>query len=189
MKYIQYHQTDDNKFTFPLCESVSLVFSRRLVIVSELRAMSARAIVNVAVSSGIPLQSVFAYAMFSRLGASARKVIGERVGKPEKEKGLVGGFAEMAERAMANGPRKEDGCFERLYPVTQMIRIPDNHGLPGVASLSVPGFPAIEVRDRAPVLAPISVKCVVIVKHGPGVNRRMTSPEWGKAIQTLGDAS
>jgi hypothetical protein len=170
MKFIQNQQSREDTFTFPLCESVSLLFSRRLIVFSDSRPISAHALLCLALSQGFPLRSVFSYAMFSRFAASARKPNDPSI-RETKDSPKSQGFAAIAESAASLGPRRAEGYFELLHPVTQLIKVPDNHGLPSQASLSLPGFPPTKLRDGAPLLYPISFRCVVVVKPGPQMNR------------------
>jgi hypothetical protein len=173
MKFIQYRQFRDDAFAFPPAEAVSLLFSRRLILLSESRAVSAHALLNFALSRGLPLPSLLAYAMFCRFCASARKPNPPRAEAEERPLRGLPGFAGLVESAAAIGPRRAAGYLQRLYPATQLIKAPENHGLPAEAALSLPGFDPVQAYDGAPILAPISAKCVVAVKPGPGVNGAM----------------
>jgi hypothetical protein len=104
--------------------------------------------------------------MFSGFAASARKRSAPGI-RETKDCPKLQGFAAIAESAASLVPKRAEGYFELLHPVTQLIKVPDSHGLPSRASLSLRGFPPMKLRDGAPLLYPISFRCVVVVKAGP----------------------
>jgi hypothetical protein len=176
MKFIEYNQFPDNTFTFPLMEAVALLFSRRLVVLIRdsqcaFSPLSGHFLMHLAISRGFPVRSIFLYCMFSRFAASSRRPreIREKAERPRPQK--IGFFA-MVSNAAELGPRKAEGHLERLYPPTHLIKAPANHGIPESAVLSIP-CPRRIVADGADRISPVSFRCIVRVKSGPGINMAM----------------
>jgi hypothetical protein len=176
MKFIEYNQFPDNPFTFPIMEAVALVFSRRLIVLKSdsdrsWSPLSGHFLMQSAVARGFPVRSVFLYCMFSRFAASSRRPR-EVVKKAVAVEVQKISFFAMVSAAAELGPRRAQGCFELLYPLTHLTKAPANHGIPEAAMLSIP-CPRRTAPDGAASISPVLFRCVVQVKSGPRINVAM----------------
>jgi hypothetical protein len=173
-KYIEYRQAPDNSFTFPPMEAVALVFSKRLIIFRDTEIgpvpISAHYAFSVASCLGIPIHSIFYYAMFSRFAVSARKP--SPIPPDATPCVLSQGYGSLLERAAVLGPKQRTGVIDRLYPPTHPIKSPENHGIPINSTLSITGSNPIQNQEHS-ILYPISFKCLISIKPAPICNNHI----------------
>lgn len=174
-KYLEYKQTTDNIFFFAPLEVISLVFTKRLVVLCKTQtgayqALTGHFLVNYALSKGFSAKNIFGYSLFSIYAVSTRKVgeaePPEAINSWRKDIGFIG----KLRAAAVFGPKVSPNFAATLHPPTHPIKAPEKHKIPRPAVLSLPGFRGITDSDSEIVIVPISFKCIVSIRPGPEIN-------------------
>lgn len=175
-KYIDYAQTRDNAFTFPIVEGISLFFSKRLVILcldsdNKPYIPSGHFLVNLALERGIPFRTICAYSLLSRFASTKRKFAKTQTSECDVEPPKENTFAFEANRLKAIGPKvKSDFKITDVFPVTNYIKIPLTNGKTVQTSVSFEGLEAKQDYDSN-INRVYSRQSIISVKDPPLLNK------------------
>lgn len=176
-KFILFQQNKDNSFVFPLIEAVSLLFSKKMIILSlskerNIFAPSVHFILEYLIrTQNISFNEIKLYSLFSRLSASSRKDASE----PSKEKEIVEckkiGYSEMIQNERENGPKCSSGFhFTDPFPISQLIKLPSNYRLPEDFAFSLPNIKSKKPLTNKFVCLPVNLCSLVSVYNAPEMN-------------------
>lgn len=176
-KYILFQQNKDNSFLFPLIEAVSLLFSKKMIILSlskegNIFSPSAHFILEYMIrNQKISFNEIKLYSLLTRLSSSSRKEVNE----PEKVKNTGEcekiGYSEMIQDERDNGPKCSSNFhFTNAFPITQLIKVPSNYRLPENFAFSLPDIESKKPLNNKFVCLPVNLCCLVSVYDPPEIN-------------------
>lgn len=176
-KFILFQQNKDNSFLFPLIEAASLLFSKKLIILSLSRdgnifAPSGHFIIDYLIrTQKITFKEIKLYFLLSRLSASSRKPSDQ----PENEKNIIEckkiGYSEMIQNERENGPKSSSTFhFTDAFPITQLLKIPSNYRFPENFAFSLPSIKSKKPLSNKYSCVPVNLCCLVSVSDPPQMN-------------------
>ncbi|OHT11581.1 hypothetical protein TRFO_18949 [Tritrichomonas foetus] len=186
-KFILFHQNNDNSFIFPLIDAVSQFFCRKMIILSlskenNIISPSAHFWVFKLHQVSIDFEKLKLYSIFPRLSASSRKEIQQ----PEKSqnsqdikknleenvsKHIIKGYSQMLQDSQNFGP-KESMTFDftQVFPITQLVKIPDDHKTPKNFAFSIKGVNSLKPLRNNYTCVPVNLKCLISVSNARVLN-------------------
>lgn len=171
--YLTYKQNTDNSFLFFLQEAISLMLSKRLVILSlnenQISQVTVHQMINHMNNFGVTMKSLSIYSLFTRVGASRRKqMINDDLYNGSNDKRVARGFAQNLIKMQTSCASMID-VSDAFFKATTRIRIPDNHGIPSSVCLTLPQIDDSISCDSV-LLSPMSLKLMIEVHKIPDFN-------------------
>lgn len=203
--FLSFQQNRRNVFWFSFNEAASLMFSRRLVVFSlsenQLFQLSAHQFLNELFIRNASLNDIEKYCIFTRIGASSRKVIS--IPKEESPIHILKptppqnsrAYSEILKSKMNLIPQYQDKDISTIKPPTLRAKIPQNTGFPENVCLSIGPFNSDSIISEidAPLLYPLSYTTVIRLSKPPTINssinnlssknRKKTSMKNSKRVQ------
>lgn len=171
--YLTYKQNTDNSFLFFLQEAISLILSKRLVILSlnenQIKQVTVHQMINHMSNFDVTMKSLSTYSIFTRVGASRRKqMINNDLDNSSNDTRIAKGFSQNLIK-MQTSCASMINVNDTFFKATTRIKIPDNHGVPSSVCLSLPQVDDSITSDSV-LLSPMSLKLMIEVHRIPEFN-------------------
>ncbi|OHS98210.1 hypothetical protein TRFO_35447 [Tritrichomonas foetus] len=186
-KFILFRQNNDNSFEFPLIDAVSQFFCRKMIILSlskenNIISPSAHFWICKLYQENINFEKLKLYSIFPRLAASSRKEVqpseisqnSPDIHKSFDEKrnnNINKGYSQMLQKSKNFGPKEyETFNFTQFFPITQLVKIPDDHKTPKNFAFSIKGVNSTKTLKNDYSCVPVNLKCLISVSNAKVMN-------------------